>query len=96
MATEVTKRESTYRFLMRVSQAVGVMSACVLALVFSSCATLIKPPEAPPEAAVEPLDPVPGDWKGSYMSADGESGSIIAQVIALGNGQYRANLARFA
>ena len=92
MVTAITKQNSTNRFLMRGSQIIAILSAGVLALVFSSCAALIKPPEAPPEAAVEPLDPVSGDWQGSYVSADGESGSIVAQVIALGNGQYRANL----
>ena len=92
MATEVTKRESTYRFLMRVSQAAAILSACVLALIFSSCARFIRPPEVPPEAAVWVADSFMGDYEGSYVLDTGDTGPIVAQVIALGNGQYRANL----
>lgn len=92
MVVVKTKQNSTYRFLMRVSQAVAVLSACVLVLVFSSCAALIKPPEAPAEAAVEPGDPFMGDWEGSWVTDTGEAGPIVAQVITLGNGRYRANL----
>ena len=92
MVIEVTKRESAYRFLFRVSQAAAILSACVMALVFSSCATLIKPPEAPLEAAVEAGDPFMGDWEGSYMLDTGDTGPVVAQVIALGSGQYRANI----
>ncbi len=69
-----------------------VMATCLSALVLLSCAGLKRPPEASPEAAVEPLDPLSGDWQGSWVSDDGETGSVVAQVIALGNGRYRANL----
>ena len=92
MVVEKTKWNNTYRSLMRISQAVTILSAGVLVLIISSCAALIKPPEAPPEAAVEPGDPFMGDWEGSWESDDGGPVSIVAQVITLGNGQYRANL----
>ncbi len=92
MVVEKTKRNNTYRSLMRVSQVVTILSAGVLVLIISSCAALIKPPEAPPEAAVEPGDPFMGDWEGSWETDDGGTGPIIAQVITLGNSQYRANL----
>ena len=69
-----------------------VMATCLSALVLLSCAGFKRPPEAPPKAAVEPLDPLSGDWQGSWVSDDGETGSVVAQVIALGNGRYRANL----
>lgn len=92
MGIAVTKQNSTYRFLMRVSQAAAVLSACVLVLIISSCARFIRPPEAPLDAAIEPLDPVSGDWQGSWVTDDGETGSVVAQVIALGNGQYRVHI----
>ena len=62
----------------------------LIALTLSGCATLVKRPVRP---AVEPIDPVMGDWQGSYAMSDGsDSGDIVAQVIALGNGTYRVNI----
>ena len=92
MAIREKKQSSTYRFLMRESQIIAILSACVLALVFSSCATLIRPPEAPPEAAIWLADPFMGDWEGSWVTDTGDTGPVVAQVIALGNGQYQANI----
>ncbi|MHC4890457.1 MAG: hypothetical protein ACYTEO_13450, partial [Planctomycetota bacterium] len=42
--------------------------------------------------ALESTDPVMGDWQGSWRLDDGSnSGQVVAQVIALGTGKYRAN-----
>ena len=39
------------------------------------------------------LDPFMGDWRGRWRLDDGsESGWLVAQVIALGNGKYRAKM----
>lgn len=74
------------------SQVAAILSALVLVLIISSCARFIRPPEAPPEAAVWLADPFMGDWEGSYRLNTGDTGPIVTQVIALGNGQYRANI----
>ena len=92
MVTAITKHNSTNRFLMGGSQIIAILSTGVLALIFSSCATLIKPPEAPVKVAVVPIDPNMGDWEGSWVLDNGDTGPIVAQVIALGNGQYQANI----
>jgi len=45
------------------------------------------------KAAIEKADPVMGDWQGSWKLDDGsDSGPLVAQVIALGKGEYRVNV----
>ncbi len=44
------------------------------------------------KAAIEGADAAMGDWQGSWTLDDGtDSGPLVAQVIALAKGQYRAN-----
>jgi len=44
------------------------------------------------KAEIERLDPFMGDWRGSWKLDDGtDAGPVMAQVIALGEGKYRAN-----
>ena len=37
-------------------------------------------------------DAVMGDWEGTWQGADGKASPLVAQVIALGDGAYQANL----
>jgi len=42
--------------------------------------------------AITGADPAMGDWKGSWILSDNsDSGPLVAQVIALGKGEYKAN-----
>ena len=42
--------------------------------------------------ALEKADPFMGDWQGGWSLDDGtDSGELVAQVIALGKGTYKAN-----
>jgi hypothetical protein len=42
---------------------------------------------------IESADPVMGDWEGTWELRDGsDSGPLVAQVIALGSGKYRAKI----
>lgn len=82
-------------------------AAALLLLVFcvalSSCGssaggeagTAVKPVKdfkAEAEEAITALDPAMGDWQGSWKLSDGsDSGPLVAQVIALGEGKYKAN-----
>jgi len=45
------------------------------------------------KAAIEGADPAMGDWQGSWELDDGtDSGPLVAQVISLGKGEYRAKV----
>lgn len=53
--------------------------------VVSEEATVVKESKA--------VDPFMGDWQGTWVLSDGgQSGGLVAQVIALGKGMYRASL----
>ena len=47
---------------------------------------------AAPSARGQSGDPYMGDYEGKFAQAGGENPKIVAQVIALGKGEYQANL----
>jgi len=67
---------------------------CPVSCVLSSCAGLGGgDPILQTKKALERCDPFMGDWRGLWKLADGsESGPMGAQVIALGESKYKANL----
>ena len=84
---------------------VAVVLAVVLPLVLSSCRGSAKEAAAATEKAgavskvvqaakqAEVADPLMGDWQGNWVLSDGgQSGGLVAQVIALGKGMYRVSL----
>ena len=66
----------------------------VLSLALASCSGPVRSDfEREAKAEIERLDPFMGDWQGGWKLDDGsDSGPVMAQVIALGEGKYRANL----
>jgi hypothetical protein len=78
-------------------QGTSLKSSIVLLLVLSvgmaSCAGFKKGESLrKAKAEIERLDPFMGDWRGSWKLDDGtDTGPVMAQVIALGDGKYRAN-----
>jgi len=87
MILQITQTSRKYHFI------AGIL-AFTLPLVLCSCAGLLKPsPVQEVTKAMTDADPFMGDWQGSWSLDDGtESGPLVAQVIALGKGRYRANL----
>jgi len=60
----------------------------VLTLIFSSCATT----PLSSQSSIKGTDVYMGDWQGNLMAANGKRSPLSAQVIALGNGKYQANI----
>ena len=66
----------------------------LLFVLLSSCAgPLGGDPVVEARKAILSADAAMGDWQGSWKLEDeSDSGQLVAQVIALGKGEYRANL----
>jgi len=92
------RKNGKYRFFINPAELPGkitaLISALILSLALASCAgpaggKLVR--EA--KKVIESVDPVMGDWQGSWkLNDESDSGLLVAQVIALGKGKYRANL----
>jgi len=81
-------------FLINGYKVITVVLAFVLSVLLSSCAgPLLVDPVFEAKEAIESADAAMGDWQGSWKLEDeSDSGQLVAQVIALGKGEYRANL----
>lgn len=78
-------------FAKKVVMCVSFLSLSVL---LSSCQMQIAmDPISEARMGIESADPVMGDWEGTWQLNDGsDSGPVVAQVIALGSGKYRAKI----
>jgi len=91
-------------YVVTVSKAARLVLSLVIFAVLAGCAAGEKTAPTPRAAekgqptaaatkAAETVDPFMGDWQGQWELNDGsDSGPLVAQVIALGKGQYQARV----
>ena len=100
MAKELTSKDVRRWFRVYGCRVAAAVSLLVFCAVLSSCAgsggvgrgSAIEDFKAEAEEAITGLDPAMGDWQGGWkLSDESDSGPLVAQVIALGKGEYKAN-----
>jgi len=64
----------------------------LMSVFFCSCAAPKIRPAPGVDMVEKTVDPIMGDWQGTWKLSATEQLPIVAQVIALGDGKYRANL----
>jgi hypothetical protein len=91
MVPEV-KKNRKHRFFIKGCKIIALLSALFLSLALASCTGPARSKfiqEA--RVAIERADLFMGDWEGNWTLDDGsDSGPVVAHVIALGQGKYRA------
>jgi len=104
MAKKLTSKNVGRWFQVYGCRAAATILLVVFCVVLSSCAGSAgagagpagKDFKAEAEEAITSLDPAMGDWQGSWTLSDqSDSGPLVAQVIALGKGEYKANFLEF-
>lgn len=100
MVKELTSKDVRRWFRVYGGRAAAMVSLLVFCVVLSSCGgsagaeagPVGKDFKAEAEEAITGLDPAMGDWQGTWkLSDESDSGPLVAQVIALGKGEYKAN-----
>ncbi len=88
------KAVSSTVFLINGRKIITCVSLFILSVLLSSCAgPLGGDPVIEARKAILSADAAMGDWQGSWKLEDeSDLGQLVAQVIALGKGKYRANL----
>ena len=94
MVTDVAGRNNACQSLVGRVKIIAVILASVLLLALESDAGPNKEKLVQrTKTVMEKADPAMGDYQGEWTLDNGaDYGSLVAQVIALGKGQYRANL----
>jgi hypothetical protein len=98
MVSQVNRDDIRCRVFLDGPKLITFLTAFALPVLLSSCAGLSeRDPVLQAKKALERCDPFMGDWRGSWKLNDGsDSGPLVAQVIVLGKGEYKATfLAEF-
>ena len=94
MVPETKKNDKRYRYVIEDWKIIIFVSFLIFPSLLPLCIGS-QPSDAVIEAkkTMERADLFMGDWQGGWeLDNDADSGSLVAQVIALGKGQYRAVL----
>ena len=94
MIPKAKKNDKSYHYVIEDWKIITFVSFLIFPSLLPLCAGS-QPSDAVIEAkkTMERADPFMGDWRGGWELDNGaDSGSLVAQVIALGKGQYRAVL----
>ncbi len=94
MVPKAEKNDKKYRYVIEDWKVIVFVSFLIFPSLLSLCAgsqssdAVIKA-----KKTMERADPFMGDWQGGWeLDNEADSGSLVAQVIALGKGQYRVVL----
>ena len=93
MVPKIKEKNTKRRPLINFCKIITCISVLVLSLFLASCAgPLGGDPVLEAKKAIAGADPAMGDWQGSWrLDDESDSGPLVAQVIALGDGGYTAN-----
>ena len=92
MIRRAERSDSSFNFPISGYRVALLTMVLTFPLLVASCGGLMTAdPVAEAEKSITTADPFMGDWQGSWELNDGtQAGPLVAQVIALGNGKYRA------
>jgi len=92
MIRRAERSEISFNSCNSVRRMVFLIVVLTFPLLVASCGGLMTAdPVAEAEKSITTADPFMGDWQGEWELDDGtQAGPVAAQVIALGNGKYRA------
>ncbi len=92
MIERAERSQISHRLSIKVHRAAGLIVVLTLPLLLASCGGFAKvDPLVDAQNSITGADPYMGDWQGKWQLDDGsDGGSLVAQVIAMGKGRYRA------
>ena len=94
MIPKAKKNDKRYRYVIEDWKIIIFVSFLIFPSLLPLCiGSQPSDPIIEAKKTMERADPFMGDWQGGWeLDNDADSGSLVAQVIALGKGQYRAVL----
>ena len=92
MIERAERSQISHRLSIRIHRVAGLIVLLALPLLLASCGGFMKvDPLVEAQESITGADLFMGDWQGKWQLDDGsDGGSLVAQVIAMGKGKYRA------